>query len=368
MTPSTSPTHERDLFAIVLAGGSGTRFWPASRSSRPKQFLPIGSDRPLIVQTVERVRDLVPTERVLVVTARDQAPLVRECLPELPAENVLEEPCARNTAACAAWAALEVERRHAGSLQLVLPADHVIAPVERFAATIRAGAEEARESGGLLTFGVRPTHPATGYGYIETGDEIARRGGLAVDAVRRFVEKPDRARAEEFLATGRFLWNAGIFLWRGADAIAGLAEHANDVLDPLRGVVAGSASVDDVYPKLRSAPIDVALMEKARDVKTLPIDYTWSDVGSWTALTDLALPDEDGNWTNLSGGARLVAVDAKGCIVHGEAREVIAVVGADDLVVVRSGDATLVCPRERAQDVREVVARLKALPDGDAFL
>lgn len=358
---STTPaTTVDDLFAIVMAGGSGTRFWPASRAARPKQFLSLGSPRSLIVQTVERLASLVPIERVLVVTARDQADLVREHLPELPAENVLAEPCARNTAACVAWAALEVERRAPDALQLVCPADHVIAPVEKFAATVRAACDAARESGGLFTFGVRPTHPATGYGYIETGDVVATVDGHDVHAVARFVEKPDRARAEQFLATGRFLWNAGIFGWRTRDVLDGLAEHAGDILEPLRGAVGGSASIDDVYAELRKAPIDVALMERAGDVRTVPIDYTWSDVGSWTALEELNPADGDGNRTNFAlDGATLVSVDSSGCIVHAEADEVVALVGVKDLVVVRAGDATLVCPKGRDQDVRDVVQRLK---------
>jgi mannose-1-phosphate guanylyltransferase len=215
---------------------------------------------------------------------------------------------------------------------------------------------------------VRPTFPATGYGYIETGPCIAARAGHAVHDVARFVEKPDRARAEEFLATGRFLWNAGIFLWRGPDVLAALAQHARDVLDPLRTLVHGSGSIDEIYPRLRSAPIDVALMEKAAGVKTVPIDYTWSDVGSWTALEDLHRPDADGNWLNLSRGAQVIGVDAHRNVVHAEAHEVVALVGVDDLVVVRAGNATLVAPRARAQDVRDVVARLKSLDGGAAFL
>lgn len=358
---SSSPsTHVDDLYAIVMAGGSGTRFWPASRAARPKQFLALGGQKSLIVQTVERLASLVPIERVLVVTARDQADLVREHLPDLPSENVLAEPCARNTAACVAWAALEVERRDPDALQLVCPADHVIAPVEKFAATVRAACDAARESGGLFTFGVRPTYPATGYGYIEAGDTVATIDGHDVHAVARFVEKPDRARAEEFLATGRFLWNAGIFGWRTRDVLAGLDAHAGDILAPLREVVSGAKDIDQVYPQVRKAPVDVALMEQATDVRTVPIDYTWSDVGSWSALEDLNPADGDGNRTNFAtDAARLVSVDSSGCIVHAEADEVVALVGVEDLVVVRAGDATLVCPKGRDQDVRDVVERLK---------
>jgi len=345
------------LFAVVMAGGSGTRFWPASRQARPKQFLPITGGRPMIAETCARLAGLVPWERVLVVTAESQAALVRAALPELPPANVLAEPAARNTAPCVALAAEEVERRAPGAVQVVLPSDHVIRPLEAFQRTLAAAAEEAAAEGTLVIFGVRPDHPATGYGYIEAGAVLGTRAGIPVHAVQRFVEKPERARAETFLAGGKHLWNSGMFVWSTAAIRAALERHAPEIPRGLARVHAGAA-LASVYPTLPSVAIDVAVLEKAANVRMLPIDYAWSDVGSWAALPELHARDASGNVPVLTGGARLVAEDAQGCLAYAEGEEVVALVGVRDLVVVRAGNATLVCPRERAQDVKKIVERL----------
>jgi len=344
------------LHAVVMAGGSGTRFWPASRGARPKQFLPIGGGLPLIAATHARLRGLVPDENVLVVTAESQSALVREALPMLPPENVLAEPCARNTAPCVALAALEVERRERSGVQIVLPADHVIEPAESFRASLAAAARYAAGEESLVTFGIRPDRPATGYGYIEAGDQVARADGIPVLAVERFVEKPELARAEEFLASGRFLWNAGIFVWSTSAILAALEEHVPETLAALRAV-RSPADLARVYPTLAAEPIDVAVLERARNVRTMPIDYRWSDVGSWAALGELGEADEQGN--RLSGAARLVALDARDCIAYAEEGHVVALVGVEDLVVVHAKNATLVVPRARAEEVKRIVERLR---------
>ncbi len=344
------------LHAVVMAGGSGTRFWPASRGARPKQFLPIGGGLPLIAATHARLRGLVPDENVLVVTAESQAALVREALPMLPPENVLAEPCARNTAPCVALAALEVARRERSGVQIVLPADHVIEPAESFRASLAAAARYAAGEESLVTFGIRPDRPATGYGYIEAGDQVARADGVPVLAVERFVEKPELARAQEFLASGRFLWNAGIFVWSTSAILAALEEHVPETLAALRAV-RSPADLARVYPTLAAQPIDVAVLERARNVRTMTIDYRWSDVGSWAALGELGEADEQGN--RLSGAARLVALDAHDCIAYAEEGHVVALVGVDDLVVVHAKNATLVVPRARAEEVKRIVERLR---------
>src|SRR5262249_48894147 len=223
----------------------------------------------------------------------------------------------------------------------------------------------AARADALVIFGVRPDHPATGYGYIEAGAKLSEREGIPVLAVARFVEKPDRARAEEFLASGRFLWNSGMFVWHTRAIRAALREHAPEIARGFERVAAGEALVR-VYPTLPSLAVDVAVLERARNVRMLPIDYAWSDVGSWSALPELRAADPDGNWRVISGGARVVAEDARGCVAYAEGDEVIALVGVRDLVVVRAGDATLVCPRERAQDVKRIVERLTA--EGQRFL
>jgi mannose-1-phosphate guanylyltransferase len=346
------------LHAIVMAGGSGTRFWPASRASRPKQFLPISGGEPMIRETVARLEGLVPIERVLVVSAESQAELVRAALPELPPENLVLEPLARNTGPCIALAALELARRAPDSLQVVLPADHVIAPVEEFRRTVREAAEAAREADVLITFGVRPLSPATGYGYIELGPRVETRSGALVHAVRRFVEKPARARAEAFLASGGFLWNSGLFLWSTRAILAAFRRHLPEVLEALEGAPDEGAR-RRAYASLPSVPVDKGIMERAENVRVMPIEYRWSDVGSWAALAELKTADESGNHAALSGAARLIAEEADANVVYAEGDELVCLLGVHDLIVVRSGDVTLVCPRDRAEDVKRLVERLK---------
>jgi len=353
------------LFAVVMAGGSGTRFWPASRRARPKQFLPVWGGRPMITETCARLAGLVAPEDVLVVTAESQVALVRAALPELPPENVLAEPAARNTAAAVAFAAAEVARRDPDAVQVVLPSDHVIRPTAAFQRTLSAAAAEARAADVLVIFGVRPDHPATGYGYIEAGATLGERDSIPVFAVERFVEKPPLERAREFLAGQRHLWNSGMFVWSSRSILAALERHAPEIQRGFARIAAGEP-LARVYPTLPSVAVDVAVLEKASNVRMLPIDYAWSDVGSWAALPELHPRDADGNVPVLGAGARLVAEDSSGCLAYAEGDEVIALVGVRDLVVVRSGNATLVCPRDRAQDVKRIVERLAT--EGPGFL
>lgn len=343
-------------YAVVMAGGSGTRFWPASRRARPKQLLPIAGETPMLARTIARLDGLVPPERVLVVTSAELADGVAEAVPELPRENLVVEPEGRNTAPCVALAAFEVHRRDPDAVQIVLPADHVIRPEDRFRSALAAASVEARETGRLVTLGIRPTHPATGYGYIRSGDERDKRGAWPIRDVDAFVEKPDSARAAKFLESGDYLWNAGIFVWTTDAILTALREHARDIYDGLDGVT-DPVDLAKAYGALEPRAIDVAVMERAANVSVLPVDFEWNDVGSWPSLADVVEPDATGN--HESGGVRLVARDAEGCIVHGDAKTLVALVGVRDLVVVRSGDAVLVCPRDRAEEVKAIVARLE---------
>lgn len=346
-----------EIHAVLLAGGSGTRFWPASRRDLPKQFLAITGGEPLIRETLRRLDGAVPPERILVVTASGQEGLVRAALPELPRENVLIEPTARNTGPAIALAAAEIERRSPRSVQFVLPSDHVIRPVEAFQATLRAAALEAEDSGALVTLGVRPTHPATGFGYIHAAEKTGERAGIRVHRVAHFVEKPDRARAEAFLAAGTFYWNSGMFVWRTDAIVAALGEHLPHVRDALARVRAGEP-LASAYPLLEPVSIDVGVLEKARNVRMLPIDYFWSDVGSWDALE--AVNPRDRGENTCTGGAQLFQIDASGCIVHAPEGEITGLIGVKDLVVVHARGATLVCTKERAQEVKRLVELLAA--------
>lgn len=340
------------LHAVIMAGGRGTRFWPASRRTRAKQFLNVTGSDSLLAQTRARLEGLVADENCWVVTGEDQVDLVAECLPQIPRENILAEPMGRNTAPCCAWAALEIEKRAPDSIQLVLPADHVIEPAASFRESCVVAAHAAQEPGALVTLGVKPTFAATGYGYIECGELVESAGAPTLRTVKRFVEKPKQALAEQFLATGNFLWNAGIFVWSTKSILAAFETHAPEILSPLKRQGAHAA-----YASLPSLPIDVAILEKATTVRVIPIDYRWNDVGSWSALPEVIDADQNGHV--LGGDAQLVQVDSKNCIAYGEGDETIALLGVEDLIVVRSGNATLICPRDRAQDVRKIVEQLE---------
>ena len=350
----------QDTFAVIMAGGSGTRFWPLSRKAWPKQFLALaGSDESLLQSTVRRIEGLVPSDRVLVVTSERHAQATRQQLPQLPAENVLAEPAARNTAPCVAWAAAAVSARSPRAVMTVLPADPHIGDEPAYRQLL-GRASAAAESGGLVTIGVSPTRPETGYGYIECGAEIE----AGVQRVQRFVEKPDLARAQDFLRSERFLWNSGMFFFR-ADAI--LAEYERQLPDlhafargyaELHGRPDAMEYVRARYAGLTSISIDHGIMERARDVRVVPGSFGWFDIGSWTTAWELATKDERGN--ALIGETSLV--EARNCYVHGKQGKLIALIGVQDLVVVDTDDALLIVPRERAQDVRRVVEDLTARP------
>lgn len=348
------------LWAVVMAGGSGTRFWPSSRAAKPKQLLPLadreGTGETLLAATVRRLAGMVPPERVVVVLAERLVEATAAALPEVPRENLLAEPIGRNTAPCVGWACAWVRRRDPDAVVAVLAADHHIADEEGYRAVI-AKAVGAAERGELVTIGIRPTRPETGYGYVEVGDAI----GGGVHRVVRFVEKPTRERAEEFLATKKFLWNSGSFFFRAdrmLDEIRKSLPQLADTLDALdEAAKAGNETerVRALYPEIRGISIDHGVMEKASGVAVVPGDFGWSDVGSWQTAWELAGKDDAGN----AARGEVVLVDAKGCLVLGDGRRVVAVVGVEDLVVVDTPDAVLVVPREQSQRVRDVVEALQ---------
>ena len=340
-----------------MAGGSGTRFWPLSRSRRPKQFLPLGgSNESLLEATARRLRSQVPPDQIFVVVSQTLADSTRALLPWLPPANVLAEPAARNTAPCVGWAASIVARRDPAAVLAVLPADHHILEEERYQAVFVSAVQAAR-GGHLVTVGIKPTRPETGYGYIELGDELAP----GVFVASRFVEKPDLERASRFVEEGRFLWNSGMFFFRADAVLEAIREHLPPLAEGLarmdeaagRGDEAGGVAT--IFPSLPNISIDNGVMEKASRVAVLPGDYGWSDVGSWTAAWELAPKDERGN----AMVGEVVPVDSERCYVRAPSDKVVAVVGLQDIVVVDTPDALLVMPRERAQDVREVVEALK---------
>jgi len=350
------------LHAVIMAGGSGTRFWPASRRNRPKQLLDLVSTAPLLRLTFERLEELVPPDRVWVVTTEATAGACRRLLPEVPGSNILAEPVGRNTAACVGLAAHAVRNVDEDATCLVLPADHLIGDEVRFRSAMAAGARMVERAGGLLTFGIQPTRPETGYGYLESGEEETQDDGWTIHHLQRFVEKPNEESARRYLAGGRHLWNAGIFAWRAGDVLREielqlpeLASGLQRIGDALRGDD-GDKVLAEVYPTLPATSVDFGIMEGARHCWVVPVDFAWSDVGSWPAVAEELPNDDHGN----AGRGRVAALDAAGNVLV-SGGPVVAAVGVRDLVVVATPDAVLVVPKDQAQRVKEVVDRLREL-------
>ncbi|MDX1764644.1 MAG: mannose-1-phosphate guanylyltransferase [bacterium] len=344
------------VYAVILAGGSGTRFWPKSRQDKPKQLLNILGPSTMLRQTVERILPLVPYERIIIVAGERLEAAVKEELPELPQENFLLEPVGRNTAPAIGLAAAALQKRDPASIMAVLPADHTIQKQDRLLQVLEQGAAIAKDHGVLITLGITPTHAETGYGYIEQGEPFSD----GVFRVARFREKPDRATAEAFLKAGGFSWNSGMFIWKTIDILKAIERFSPRLH---RGLVAidkdlGTARQDEtirqIYGNLDGDSIDYAIMEKSEDILVIPADLGWSDVGCWSALEDVLGEDGEGN---IAQG-ETVLIDTRNSIFYSESR-LIAAVGVDDLIVVETGDALLVCRKDKVQDVRKIVDLLK---------
>lgn len=351
MSTLTTPT----LIPIILAGGKGERFWPVSRLKMPKQFLSLdGSGLSLLQRTAERLLSLGGDWSALwVVTAAHLADGVRQQLPQLPAENLLVEPQGRDTAAAVAWATLEVVRRHGPeAIAGFFPADHWIGDQAGFDRTLKAAATLAADQGAIATLGIKPTYGATGYGYIEQGADSGPYDDLPSYRVSRFTEKPDRATADQFVASGRFSWNSGMFIFPAGVMQAELAAHAPQILEPI--AAAGVSAYGDL-PKLS---IDYAVMEKTQKAYVLPVDFAWDDLGDWNAIERLLKGDQ----ANVAL-AQHVALDTQDSIVYAsDPEEVIVTIGLEDVVVVRDGKATLVVHKDRTQDIKQAVKQLQADP------
>jgi len=348
-----------------MAGGIGTRFWPESRQAHPKQFLNVFGDATLIQNTVARLQGLVPPERCLVVTHERYVEKTQQQLPALPEANILAEPISRNTAPCIAYAATKLQARDPDATMIVLPADHVIEDVARFHEVLEAAIEQAQEPDALVTIGINPTHPATGYGYLQfDGPDAATAPDATPKAypVRTFAEKPDLATAERFLDSGDFLWNSGMFIWRADTILQQMEMHlpaAYEAFEPVREVVgsddAEASVLAEAFQNSPRISIDYGVMEQADEVYVVPGSFGWSDVGDWRAVYDLSEKDEHGN--AIQGN--VLMHDASRCLVHGGDRLVV-LVGVHDVVVVDTDDAVLVCNRESAQQVKNIVEYLHA--------
>jgi len=353
------------LHAVIMAGGSGTRFWPASRADRPKQVLAVAGRDPLVKATVDRLEGLVPADRTLVLTNRRQAPLLREILAPLPPEQVVAEPTPRDTAPCIALAALLVRRRDPEGVMAVLPADQVIGPRERFQAALEAAAGVAAREDALITFGIEPTFPATGYGYIRYGKKHSEAGGISFHRVEAFTEKPDRERARQWFDQGGYHWNSGIFLWRAETILAEIERHAPGLgevvaqLEAALGTDRWEEALAEHFPRCPRNSIDREIMEKSTLALIAPAPFRWDDLGSWQALPAHHQADEGGNVAITPGGGSHLDLDSRDLVVYAEGKHLVATIGLAGLTIVQTGEATLVCPTERAQEVKEMVELLR---------
>jgi mannose-1-phosphate guanylyltransferase len=350
------------LHALIMAGGGGTRFWPRSRQIRPKQFLALGSERTLIQQAFDRVEAQVPAERTWVITAAAHQIEVSHQLPQLPTNRIVGEPCGRDTAPCVGLGAALIARHDPRAVMLVMPADHVIEPVQEFGRAIHVAEQTAEEHpAALITFGIVPTYPATGYGYIQRGRTSATHQGIQVFDVRAFREKPAADLAERFVASGEYFWNGGIFVWKAATILAQLRERQPRLHDAVQRIAAAwdGPERDPVlrteYEALDKLSIDYAVMEKAPDVLVVQAPFKWDDVGSWLALERMHAQDADAN-TVL---AQHVGLNTRKCVVVGDPGHLIATVGVSDLLIIQDGDVTLVANRRDEGTVKQLVELLK---------
>lgn len=341
-------------YVAVMAGGVGSRFWPISRPEQPKQLLNLFGDGPMLRKTMERLSSVVPFERQLIVTNTSTGDQVRAMMPELPPENVLEEPMGRNTAPAIAWAAAHVRHRHPGALLAVLPADHHITPVETFQEDVGV-ALTAAQDGYVVTIGMPPTRPETGYGYIRVGEPLAQGVSHAVG----FCEKPDVETALRYLAAGDYLWNGGMF-FASVDVV--IEEFERFEPEMMRAIAdladrPTAEAVHNTYNDLPSISIDYAVMERSDKVAVVPARFGWSDVGSWDTIHDFRKPGED----SFHLGA-VVEIEGSGNVLYAE-DGAIATVGLQDMIVVHTANATLVCPRDKAQQVRDAQRLIQSLGD-----
>ena len=355
---------ELDFYAVVMAGGRGERFWPLGRRRRPKQLLPLLGKQSMLEDTVQRLFPLFAPENILIVTSADFVDDVRRLSP-VPAENVIAEPVGRDTAPCVALALGELRRRGAGesAVMAVLPADHLISPAAEFQRQLRDCMLFAREHGALMTLGITPSYPATGYGYIQGGEELAP----GFRAVKRFVEKPPRAEAERCLAEGNYFWNSGIFVWGLAALEAAFAEFVPQ-LDRFARELAAAADPQEFlareFPQLDRAPIDRAVMEKSRRSVVSPVRFDWDDLGSWSALRSRLEPGRDGN----CGRGDRVMLDCRDNIVISEPGHLVGAINVNGLAIVHTPDATLVCPLADDQRIKELLARIAESADKTGHL
>lgn len=343
--------------ALLMAGGKGTRFWPLSVEARPKQFLRLTGDRTLLQSTFDRLLPILAPEDIFLVTSPPYVEETRRQVPELPAENIIVEPAARNTAPCIGWASLQMRRRLAGDeVVAVLPADHVIPDAGQFCRQLEA-AELVARAGWLVVFGIQPSYPATGFGYIEQGEPLSGPGLSGSFRVRRFVEKPPRTDAERMLAAGTYTWNSGVFIWRLDRILEEIQLRCPSLASGLEAIPQDFSEAVTAFSELPSLSIDYAVMEQTDRAALLPATFTWNDVGSWKALSEVREADPDG----LILEGRVVQIGSRDSIILAGSDRVVGLVGVCGLVVVETPGAMLIASSDRVEEVKQLVERLRHL-------
>jgi mannose-1-phosphate guanylyltransferase len=343
--------------AVVLAGGQGTRFWPVSRKDHPKQFLKIVGSRTMLQETTDRLQPLVSLQDIYVVCSGQYVGQVRSQLPELAVEQIIVEPLARSTAPCIGLAATRLKRHSPDEVMAVLPSDHVVRRVDEFHTVLQA-ADQLSRQGWLVTFGIQPSYPATGYGYLLKGELIGEFQNRSAYQVARFTEKPDGKLAREFVEKGGYYWNSGMFVWSVETILRQIGACMPELGQALKEIDQNredGARIEDIFSRLESISVDFGVMEKAEKVAVLPCDLGWSDIGNWRALEEVCPGDPRGVSSNTS----YVNIDGRNCVLHASQEKMIALVGVENLVIVDTADALLICTRDRAEEVKKVVEYLE---------
>ncbi|MFD1179411.1 mannose-1-phosphate guanylyltransferase [Paenibacillus puldeungensis] len=345
---------------LILAGGKGERFWPKSRTNLPKQFLNISGNKSMIQQTVDRLQKFIPIEQIFIITNESYAELIKAQIPDLSNDNIIIEPVGRNTAPCVGLASIIIEERYPDSSMIVLPSDHIIKNKDEFISILKAAVEISYRGDSLVTLGITPTYPETGYGYIESTNQQIEVGNHAAYKVNKFVEKPDEITAKSYVEAGNFYWNSGIFVWRVSvirNYIRELMPQMHDLLETMKLSFENAFKnevIKSEFPKMPDQSIDYGIMEKVKDIYVIPCVLGWDDAGSWTALERINDLDEHGNAIN----GNILSIDTKRCIIESNGK-LIATLGVEDLIIVETDDVTLICKKDKAQEVKSLIKELK---------
>jgi mannose-1-phosphate guanylyltransferase len=350
-----------NLFTLIMAGGSGTRFWPRSKAVKPKQYLNLFGDESLLQSTIKRFSLFTPTENIYVVSGKSQAAVLEEQTPMLPKENLIYEPVGKNTLPCIGLAAMFAEKENPDGIMVVTPSDHLIENDELFRDTVLAAVKIADERNGIVTIGITPTYPATGYGYVKSAEDITGSEKIKQFKVERFVEKPNEETASSYLKQGGFYWNSGLFVFNISVFLDAVKQFAPALYSDLRKIQAdlGNPSfektLDTIYRAVEGISVDYGIMEHAKNIYLVEGNFVWNDLGSWESVYLTGEKDENGN----GGSGESIIIDSKNSYIYSETG-IIALVGLDDVIVVQDGNTTLVCKRDKAEEIKKVVDRLKA--------